>query len=135
MDKIKKNNNLKNDLLFQQDKIRCHKSLVLIEVIKVIFGKNKIGQLANSPDFYSIDIVWSVLNLEISKRKNSNIEELRNSILNEWRRFFKELRQKKTAEFNEKINFCQKKGGIILNINQKIYKKIKLLFPNTIQNL
>ena len=95
MDKIKKNNNLKNDLLFQQDKIRCHKSLVLIEVIKVIFGKNKIGQLANSPDFYSIDIVWSVLNLEISKRKNSNIEELRNSILNEWTRFFKELCQKK----------------------------------------
>ena len=43
MDKIKKNNNLKNDLLFQQDKIRCHKSLVLIEVIEVIFGKNKIG--------------------------------------------------------------------------------------------
>ena len=123
MDKIKKNNNLKNDLLFQQDKIRCHKSLVLIEVIEVIYGKNKIGQLANSPDFYSIDIVWSVLNLEISKRKNSNIEELRNSILDEWTRFFKELLQKKTAEFNEKINFCQKKGGIILNINQKIHKK------------
>ena len=39
--------------------------------------------------------------------------------------FSKNYAKKKTAEFNEKINFCQKKGGIILNINQKIYKKNK----------
>ena len=37
--------------------------------------------------------------------------------------FSKNYAKKKTAEFNEKINFCQKKGGIILNINQKIHKK------------
>ena len=40
-------------------------------------------------------------------------------------KIFQRITPKKTAEFNEKINFCQKKGGIILNINQKIYKKNK----------
>ena len=93
MDKIKKDYNLKNDLLFQQDNASCHKSRESMEAIEVIFGKNKIWWPANSPDLF-IETVWSILKLEISKRKNSNLEELRNNILDVWTRFPKNYAQK-----------------------------------------
>ena len=115
MDKIKKDYNLKNDLLFQQDNASCHKSRESMEAIEVIFGKNKIWWPANSPDLSTIETVWSILKLELSKRKNSNLEELRNNILDIWTKFPKELCSKIIAEFDEKIKICQKEGGIILN--------------------
>ena len=115
MDKIKKDYNLKNDLLFQQDNASCHKSRESMEAIEVIFGKNKIWWPANSPDLSPIETVWSILKLELSKRKNSNLEELRNNILDIWTKFPKELCSKIIAEFDEKIKICQKEGGIILN--------------------
>ena len=52
-----------------------------IEDIKVLFGKNKIWWLVNSPDLSPIETVWSVLKQELSKRKNSSLEELRDNIL------------------------------------------------------
>ena len=86
-----------------------------MEAIEVIFGKNKIWWPANSPDLSPIETVWSILKLELSKRKNSNLEELRNNILDIWTKFPKELCSKIIDEFDEKIKICQKEGGIILN--------------------
>ena len=80
-----------------------------MEAIEVIFGKNKIWWPANSPDLSSIETVWSIQKLEISKRKNSNLKELRNNILDVWTRFPKELCSKIIAEFNEKIQIFKKK--------------------------
>ena len=42
MDKIKKNNNLENNLLFQQDNASCYKSQESMEALEVIFWKDKI---------------------------------------------------------------------------------------------
>ena len=115
MDKIKKDNNLKNNLLFQQDNVTCHKSQESMEAIEVLFGKNKIWWPANSPDLSPIETNWSVLKQELSKRKNSSLEELRDNILDIWLKFPKELCSKIISEFDEKIKICQKEGGIILN--------------------
>ena len=57
-----------------------------IEDIEVLFGKNKIWWLVNSPDLSPIETVWSVLKQELSKRKNSSLEELRDNILDIWLR-------------------------------------------------
>ena len=50
MDKIKKDKNLENNLLFQQDNASCHKSRESMEALEVIFGKDKIWLPANPPD-------------------------------------------------------------------------------------
>ena len=124
MDRIKKYNNLDNDLLFQQDNASCHKSRESMETIEVIFEKNKIWWPANSPDLSPIEIVWAILKQELSKRKNSNLNELRNNILDIWNRFPKELCLKIISEFDEKVKICQKEGGKILN-KALIKKNIK----------
>ena len=124
MDRIKKYNNLDNDLLFQQDNDSCHKSRESMETIEVIFEKNKIWWPANSPDLSPIEIVWAILKQELSKRKNSNLNELRNNILDIWNRFPKELCLKIISEFDEKVKICQKEGGKILN-KALIKKNIK----------
>lgn len=155
MDKIKVKNNLTNDLLFQQDNASCHKSRDSMEAIEVIFGKNKLWWPANSPDLSPIETVWAILKQELSKRKNSNLEDLRNNILDIWTKFPKELCSKIVSEFDEKIIICQKEGGKILNkamikkyrkINKKessIYdwetlkmeKKIRIVYNNKIIEL
>ena len=103
MDKIKKNknNNLEKDLLFQQDNATCHKSQESMEALEVLFGKNKIWWPANSPDLSPIETVWSIIKQELSKRKNSNLEELRDNILDIWVRFPKELCSKIISELDE----------------------------------
>ena len=115
MEKIKKENHLEKDLLFQQDNASCHKSRESMEAIEVIFGKNKIWWPANSPDLSPIETVWAILKQELSKKKNSNLGELRNNILDIWTRFPKELCSKIISEFDEKVRLCQKEKGKILN--------------------
>ena len=132
MDKIKEDNKLKKNLLFQQDNASCHKSRESMEAIEVIFGKEKIWWSANSPDLSQIETVWSILKLELSKRKNSSLEELRNNILDIWTKFPKELCSKIISEFDQKIKICKDEGGIILNkaLLKKYIKKNKASCSN-----
>ena len=107
MDKIKKDNNLENNLLFQQGNASCHKSQESMEALEVIFGKDKIQWPANSSDLSPIETVWSILKQELSKRKNSSFDDLRNNILDIWTKFPKELCAKIISEFDEKIKICK----------------------------
>ena len=132
MDKIKKDNNLENNLLFQQDNASCHKSQESMEALEVIFGKDKIWWPANSPDLSPIETVWSILKQELSKRKNSRFDDLRNNILDIWTKFAKELCAQIISEFDEKIKICKEEGGIILNkaLIKKYKKKNKASVSN-----
>ena len=115
MDEIKKKYNLKNDLLFQQDNASCHKSRESLDAIDVIFGKNKIWWPANSPDLSPIETVWAIVKQELSKKKNANLEDLRNNLIDIWTRFPNELCEKIVGEFDDKIKICQQEEGKILN--------------------
>ena len=61
-------------------------------------------------------MVWSILKQELYKRKNNNLDELRNNVLVIWTKFPQELCGKITDEFDEKIRIriCQKEEGKIL---------------------
>ena len=113
-------------MIYYSNKIMliAYKSRESMETIEVIFGKNKIWWPANSPDLSPIEIVWAILKQELSKRKNSNLNELRNNILDIWNRFPKELCSKIISEFDEKVKICQKEGCKILN-KALIKKNIK----------
>ena len=112
---IKKKFNLKNDILFQQDNACCHKSRESLDAIEVIFGKNKIWWPPNSPDLSPIETVWAIVKQELTKRKNNNLEDLRNNLIDIWSRFPDELCEKIVGEFDDKIRICQKEEGKILN--------------------
>ena len=62
-----------------------------METIEIIFGKNQIWWPANSPDLSPIEVVWSILKQELSKRKNNNLDELINNVLDIWAKFPQEL--------------------------------------------
>ena len=115
IEEIKSKFNLKQDLLFQQDNASCHKSRESLEAIEIIFGKNQIWWPANSPDLSPIEVVWSILKQELSKRNNTNLDELRNNVIDIWARFPQELCENIIGEFDEKIRICQKEEGKILN--------------------
>ena len=108
MDQIKKEFKLEKDLLFQQDNASCHKSRKSLEAIEVIFGKNKIWWTANSPDLSPIETVWSILKQKLTKRKNSNLVELRNNIIDIWSKFPNELCKKSIGEFEKKLLYVKK---------------------------
>ena len=66
---------------------------------------------------------WSILKQELSKRKNTCLDELRNNIIDIWSKFPNELCKKIIGEFEKKINLCKEGGG-------KILSKIKLKTQN-----
>ena len=121
MDKFKENFNLEKDLIFQQDNASCHKSKETLEAIEVIFGDNKIWWPANSPDLSPIETVWAILKRELSKKKHSSLDELREHTLDIWCKFPVELCKKIVGEFNSKIRICQQEEGKILN--KALFKK------------
>ena len=123
MEQLKLKNNLPKDLLFQKDNASCHKSQESLEAIKVLFGDNTIWWPANSPDLSPIETVWAIVKQELTKRKNTTLDELRNNVLDIWAKFPDELCSKIVSEFEEKIIICQKENGNI--INKKMLKKYR----------
>ena len=123
MEEIKQKNNINYNLVFQQDNTSCHNSKNSIEAIKVLFGKNKIWWPANSPDLSPIETVWTIIKKELSKRKCTSLNELRNNIIDIWSKFPNELYEKIVSEFDEKILICKKEEGNI--INKKMLRKYR----------
>ena len=112
--------------MFQQDNSSCHKSRDSLEAIEVLFWKNKIWWPANSPDLFPIKTVWAIIKQELSKRKYSSLDELRNNLIDIWNRFPNELCKKMVAEFDEKINIYKKEeGSFIKKILLKIIEALK----------
>ena len=81
MEKIKEDNNLKEDLIFQQDNAACHTSRESKYAIEILFDKNYIDWPPNSPDMSPIENVWAILKEKLEKRKIKNLDELRENIL------------------------------------------------------
>ena len=78
-----------------------------------------------------IETVWAIVKQELSKKKNNNLDDLRNNLIDIWSRFPNELCEKIVAEFDDKIRICQKEEGKIVNkvlmnkysnIKKKIFK-------------
>ena len=126
MEESKKKNKLDNNLLFQQDNASCHKSRKTLEALEVIFGDDKIWWPVNSPDLSPIETVWAILKQELSKKKNTTLDELRSNIIDIWCKFPNELCEKIISEFDEKIEICKKENGHIINkITLRKYQKQK----------
>ena len=100
MEFIRKKYNIQKPLIFQQANTNCYKNRESLEAIEILFGKGKIWWPANSPDLSPIETVWSILKQELSKKKNSNLEDLRNNILDIWSKFSNELCSKIINEFD-----------------------------------
>ena len=52
--------------------------------IEVIFDENKIFWPGNSTDLLPIETVWAMIKRELSKTKNSNLDVLREYVLDIW---------------------------------------------------
>ena len=123
MEKINKDNNLKENLIFQQDNAACHTSRESKCAIEVLFGKDFIDLSPNSPDLSPIENVWAILKEKLAKWKIKNLDELRENILDLWIKFPTTLCGKLCKKFDEKIRFIEQFGG--QRINKELLEKIK----------
>ena len=124
MEKIQKENNLQDPLIFQQDNAACHTSYDSKSIIEILFNKNTIEWPPNSPDLSPIENVWAILKEKLSKRKIKNLDELRDNILDIWIKFPNSLCQKLCSQFNQKIKYVSEYGGKRIN-NDLLNKIIK----------
>ena len=67
IEKIQKNNNLNEPLIFQQDNATCHISKESKYTIDILFRDNTIDWLPNSPDISPIENVRVILKEKLSK--------------------------------------------------------------------
>ena len=131
LDKFKEDNELKNDILFQQDNAACHTSYDSKAAIKVLFDKNSIKWPPNSPDLSPIENVWAILKEKLSKRKIRNLDDLRENILDIWIKFPTSLCKKLCMQFDEKIKLIREFKGarinkeMMINVEKKNKKEKK----------
>ena len=125
MEEINNKYGLKKDLLFQQNNASCFKCRDSLEAIQVLFRENKIWWPCNSPDLSSIETVLEILKQELSKKKITTLEELRNNIIEIWSKFPTELCENIFGELDEKIKICKMENMNIINkiTMQKYFKK------------
>ena len=123
MEKIKQENNLEEDLIFQQDNAACHTSRESMSSIEILFGKNTIDWPPNSPDLSPIENVWAILKEKLSKRNIKNLDDLRENILDVWIKFPVSLCEKLCSTFNDKMKYIIDYEG--KRINKEILEEIK----------
>ena len=122
MDKIQRDNNLKEPLIFQQDNATCHTSHESRSTIDILFNENIIDWPPNSPDLSPIENVWSILKEKLSKAKIKNLDDLRDHILDIWVKFPVSLCEKLCSQFKYKLKYVNEFGG--KRINKEILNKI-----------
>ena len=122
MEKIKEDNNLKENLIFQQDKAVCHISRESKYAIEILFGKNCIDWPPNSPDMSPIENVWAILK-EKPEKKIINLDDLSENILDIWTKFPVCLCEKLCNSFKDRIKYINEFYG--KRINKKLLEKIK----------
>ena len=123
MEKIKKDNNLQENLIFQQDNAACHTSRDSKYAIEVLFGKDYIEWPPNSPDLSPIENVWAIIKEKLEKRSIKNLDDLRENIMDIWAKFPVSLCEKICDKFKDKIKYVEKYGG--QRINKELLEKIK----------
>ena len=122
MEKIQKEYNLEEPLIFQQDNAACHTSYDSKSIIEILFNNNTIEWPPNSPDLSPIENVWAILKEKLSKRKIKNLDDLRDNILDIWTKFPNSLCEKLCSQFNYKIKYVSEYGG--KRINNELLAKI-----------
>jgi len=120
---LKKDNNLEENLIFQQDNAACHTSRESKDAIEILFGKDYIEWPPNSPDLSPIENVWAIIKEKLEKRVIKNLDDLRVNILDIWAKFPVSLCEKICDKFNDKIKYVEKYGG--QKINKELLEKIK----------
>ena len=123
IEKIKKDNNLKEPFYFQQDNAACHVSQESKLALDILFGKEIIDWPPNSPDLSPIENVWAILKDKLSKRNIKNLDELRENIIDIWSKFPVSLCEKLCSQFNDKIKYVQEMKG--KRINKDMVNQIK----------
>jgi len=124
MEKIQKENDLKEPLIFQQDNAACHTSFDPRSIIEILFNNNTIEWPQNSPDLSPIENVWAILKEKLSKRKIKNLDDLRDNILDIWVNFPNSLCEKLCSQFKHKIKYVEEYGGKRIN-NDLLVKILK----------
>ena len=115
MEKIKKDNNLNENLIFQQDNATCHISRESKAAIEIFFKGNFIEWPPNSPDLSPIENVWAIIKEKLSKRNITNFDELRENILDIWVKFPISLCEKLCSKFKDKIKYVKEYKGKRIN--------------------
>ena len=123
MEKIKEDNDLNDNLIFQQDNAACHTSKESRYAIEILFGKNFIDWPPNSPDMSPIENVWAILKEKLEKRKIKNLDDLRENILDIWTKFPTSLCERLCNSFKDRIKYVKEFNG--KRINKELLEKIK----------
>ena len=123
MEKMEKEHNLNEKLIFQQDNAACHTSRESRAAIDILFGDNTLEWPPNSPDLSPIENVWAILKEKLSKRDIKNFDDLRENIMDIWIKFPVSLCEKLCSNFTDKIRYVKEYKG--KRINQDLFEKIK----------
>lgn len=115
----------KNDLsyfkkkyIYQQDNAAPHTSKVTMEKIPKVFTNNIADKWPpHSPDLNPIEILWSFLQDELTKRKSKDLEEMKKNLNDIWHSTPKELLENLLDGFDHRIEQVNKFNG------EKYYRK------------
>ena len=116
------------DIWFQMDGCPAHNSLVVREYLQDVFGGNVIGPgfttpwPARSPDISPNDFfLWGDLKTKLyTNIKYQNLDELKNRITEECRRYSDQHLEKVRREFYDRLGYCLAvNGGIFEHLIKK----------------
>lgn len=98
------------DFHFQHDNAPAHRSKLTKDFLKEI-GVEVLDWPAQSPDLNPIENLWAYLKKLVYARSPRTLEELKEFILDEWRKIPQELCDRLVKSFNDRILQCYNRNG------------------------
>ena len=102
---------LNENLFFQQDNATCHVSKESKEFICRNFNRTLLKWPANSPDLSPIELLWSIMEHELSKKTYASLEEKKLELVRIWNNTPIELCQKLISTFDQRIKTVYENDG------------------------
>lgn len=106
------------NLYSQKDGATFHTCGSSFTIIEKLFNKKYLKWPSNSPDPSPIETIWSIVKLKLISKKNKNLEELRDNIVDIWSKISFELCYNVWKSFDDKNRLCLEIEGKRVNKEQ-----------------